>query len=111
MLAGLADVEGICHTAPNTSGALCATYPVIAALYGPAPALLRGRHVLRTLGVALDLGVDVAARLVDADAVLAAAHAVTHDAVVEDAGAGVEAAGHDLALDVLVVVVILHTVS
>ena len=61
--------------------------------------------------MALDLGVDVAARLVDADAVLAAAHAVPHDAVVEDAGAGVEAAGHDLALDVLVVVVILHTVS
>ena len=61
--------------------------------------------------MALDLCVDVAARLVDADAVLAAAHAVPHDAVVEDAGAGVEAAGHDLALDVLVVVVILHTVS
>ena len=61
--------------------------------------------------MALDLCVDVAARLVDADAVLAAAHAVPHDAVVEDAGAGVEAAGHDLALDVLVVVAILHTVS
>ena len=61
--------------------------------------------------MALDLCVDVAARLVDADAVLAAAHAVPHNAVVEDAGAGVEAAGHDLALDVLVVVVILHTVS
>ena len=59
----------------------------------------------------LDLGVDVAARLVDADAVLAAAHAVPHDAVVEDAGARVEAARHDLALDVFVVMVILHTVS
>ena len=33
VLAGLADVEGICHTAPNTSGALCLVGPI----RGPPP--------------------------------------------------------------------------